>query len=97
MSWFTGSLRDPWAYAHGVKLDFIRPGKPVENAVIESFNGWFRDECLNAQVFISLHDAQRSRIERRGEASCYICSFRRASTWASQAQTNINGTNAQAM
>lgn len=41
------------SYAHGGKLDFIRPGKPV----IESFNGRFRDECLNAQVFISLHDA----------------------------------------
>jgi len=53
---------DTWAYAHGVKLDFIRPGKPVENAVIESFNGRFRDECLNAHVFISLYDA-RQKIE----------------------------------
>ena len=51
-----------WAYAHGVKLDFIRPGKPVDNAVIESFNGRFRDECLKANVFVSLHDA-RQRIE----------------------------------
>jgi putative transposase len=41
-----------------VKLDFIRPGKPVGNAVIESFNGRFRDECLNTLVFVSLHDAQ---------------------------------------
>lgn len=53
---------DARAYAHGVKLDFIRPGKPVENAVIESFNGRFRDECLNANVFVSLHDA-RQKIE----------------------------------
>ena len=45
-----------------VKLDFIRPGKPVENAVIESFNGRVRDECLNAQGFVSLHDA-RQKIE----------------------------------
>jgi putative transposase len=59
---FASKALDAWAYAHGVKLDFIRPGKPVENAVIESFNGRFRDECLNAQVFISLHDA-RQRIE----------------------------------
>ena len=59
---FTSKALDAWAYAHGVKLDFIRPGKPVENAVIESFNGRFRDECLNAQVFISLHDA-RQKIE----------------------------------
>ena len=53
---------DAWAYAHGVKLDFIRLGTPVENAVSESFNGRFRDECLNANVFISLHDA-RQKIE----------------------------------
>jgi putative transposase len=59
---FASKALDAWAYAHGVKLDFIRPGKPVENAVIESFNGRFRDECLNAQVFVSLHDA-RQKIE----------------------------------
>ena len=51
---FISKALDAWAYAHGVKLDFIRPGKHVENAVIESFNGRFRDECLNAHVFISL-------------------------------------------
>ena len=59
---FASKALDAWAYAHGVKLDFIRPGKPVENAMIESFNGRFRDECLNAQVFLSLHDA-RQKIE----------------------------------
>ena len=59
---FTSKALDAWAYAHGVKLDFIRPGKPVENAVMESFNGRFRDECLNTQVFVSLHDA-RQKIE----------------------------------
>lgn len=59
---FTSKALDAWAHAHGVKLDFIRPGKPVENAVIESFNGRFRDECLNTQVFVSLHDA-RQKIE----------------------------------
>ena len=59
---FASKALDAWADAHEVKLDFIRPGKPVENAVIESFNGRFRDECLNAQVFISLHDA-RQKIE----------------------------------
>lgn len=59
---FASKALDAWAYAHGVKLDFIRPGKPVENAVIESFNGRFRDECLNANVFVSLHDA-RQKIE----------------------------------
>jgi putative transposase len=59
---FTSKAFDAWAHAHGIQLDFIRPGKPVENAVIESFNGRFRDECLNAQVFISLADA-RQKIE----------------------------------
>ena len=58
----TSKALDAWAHEHGVQLDFIRPGKPVENAVIESFNGRFRDECLNAQVFVSLHDA-RQKIE----------------------------------
>lgn len=52
----------PWTDAHGVKRDFIRPGKPVEHAVVESVNGRFRDECLNTQVFVSLHDA-RQKIE----------------------------------
>ncbi len=59
---FASKALDAWAYDHGVKLDFIRPGPPVENAVIESFNERFRDECLNAQVFVSLHDA-RQKIE----------------------------------
>ena len=59
---FASTALDAWAYAHGVKLYLIRWGKPVENAVIESFNGRFRDECLNAQVFVSHHDA-RQKIE----------------------------------
>jgi len=59
---FTSKALDAWAHEHGANFDFIRPGKPVENAVIESFNGRFRDECLNAQVFVSLHDA-RQKIE----------------------------------
>ena len=49
---------DAWAYAHDVRLDFIRPGKPVENAFIESFNGKLRDECLNSHVFASVAEAQ---------------------------------------
>ena len=55
---FASRALDAWAYREGVKLDFIRPGKPVENAFIESFNGRLRDECLNTQVFASLEDAQ---------------------------------------
>ena len=46
------------AYCRGVQLDFIRPGKPVENSFIESFNGRLRDECLNVHQFTSLAEAQ---------------------------------------
>jgi putative transposase len=44
---FVSNALDAWAYEQGIKLSFIRPGKPVENAFIESFNGRLRDECLN--------------------------------------------------
>lgn len=53
---------DRWAYENGVELDFSRPGKPTDNAMIESFNRSFRDECLNMHWFLSLEDA-REKIE----------------------------------
>lgn len=53
---------DRWAYEHGVIMDFSRPGKPTDNPFIESFNGSFRDECLNTHWFLSLEDA-REKIE----------------------------------
>jgi len=56
---FAGKAMDRWAYEHGVVLQFIRPGKPVENAFCESFNGKLRDECLSANWFASLADARR--------------------------------------
>ncbi|WP_273660428.1 integrase core domain-containing protein, partial [Pseudomonas aeruginosa] len=55
---FAGRALDAWAYQAGVTLSFIRPGKPVENAYIESFNGKFRDECLNEHWFLSLRKAK---------------------------------------
>jgi putative transposase len=55
---FAGRTLDAWAYAHGVTLRFIRPGKPIENAYVESFNGKFRDECLNEHWFVNLVDAK---------------------------------------
>ena len=55
---FTGMALDAWACQHGVTLHFIQPGKPVQNAFIESFNGKFRDECLNEHWFVSLQEAQ---------------------------------------
>jgi putative transposase len=51
---FVSNALDQWAHSHNVQLHFIRPGRPVENAFIESFNGKFRDECLNANWFHSL-------------------------------------------
>jgi len=57
---FTCNHFDQWAHARGVRLDFIRPGKPVENCFIESFNGRFRDECLATSWFSGLDDARRS-------------------------------------
>ena len=55
---FTSKALDEWAYRRGVALDFIRPGKPVENAFIESFNGRLRDACLNVYSFESIGHAQ---------------------------------------
>lgn len=55
---FTGKALDEWAYSRGVKLNFIRPGKPIENAYAESFIGRLRDECLNENWFLSLRDAR---------------------------------------
>ena len=49
---------DKWAYENKVTLDFSRPGKPTDNPFIESFNGSFRDECLNVNWFLSLEDAE---------------------------------------
>lgn len=59
---FTSRALDQWAYDHGVELCFIEPGKPVQNAFCESFNGKFRDECLNQHAFDDVEDA-REKIE----------------------------------
>lgn len=57
---FQSRALDAWAHRRRVQLQFIRPGKPVENAFIESFNGRLRDECLNQHWFLSLTDARRT-------------------------------------
>ncbi len=57
---FTSAVLDQWAHARGVMLDFIDPGKPVQNAFVESFNGTLRDECLNENWFVSLEDARQT-------------------------------------
>lgn len=74
---FAGQALDRWAHQNGVKLDFIRPGRPVQNGYIESFNGKFRDECLNEHWFTSLAQARevisewrRDYNEVRPHSSC---------------------------
>ncbi len=54
---FTGKKLDQWAYENGVRLETIRPGRPMENGYIESFNGKMREECLNENWFVDLADA----------------------------------------
>lgn len=60
---FISKALDLWAYQEGVRLHFSRPGKPTDNAMVESFNGSYRSECLGTNWFLSLEDA-RSKIER---------------------------------
>ena len=55
---FAGKALDAWAYRKSIKLNFITPGKPVENAYAESFNGRLRDECLNTNWFMNLKHAR---------------------------------------
>jgi putative transposase len=57
---FAGRTLDAWAYAQGIRLQFIEPGKPNQNAYIESFNGRLRDECLNEHWFTSLSFARQT-------------------------------------
>jgi putative transposase len=68
---FAGRVLDRWAYERGVHLHFIDPGKPVQNAFVESFNGKFRDECLNEHWFVDLRDACRTIETYRRDYNSY--------------------------
>jgi len=57
---FTSQIMDLWAYQNGVKIDFSRPGKPTDNAYVESFNGTLRAECLDTHWFETLTEARES-------------------------------------
>ena len=76
---FTGHLVDLWAYHHGTRIDFSRPGKPTDNAHIETFNGSFRDECLNLHWFATLRRGQavieswRTRLQSRITTPICLC------------------------
>lgn len=52
-----------WAHRRKIEIEYIQPGKPIQNAFIESFNSRFRDECLNEELFFDLDDASR-KIEK---------------------------------
>lgn len=68
---FTSRMLDSWAHKRGVNLVFTQPGKPIQNAYIQSFNGCFRDECLNDHWFLSLHEA-RTLIEGGGKITIQL-------------------------
>jgi len=55
---FTSKVFIEWAQNHNIKLVYIQPGKPTQNSHIESFNGKFRDECLNENLFLNLSHAK---------------------------------------
>ena len=59
---FAGKAMDAWSYQYGVQLEYIGPGRPVDNSYIESFNGRLRDECLNVETFFDLSDV-REKLE----------------------------------
>jgi putative transposase len=56
---FIGRVVDKWAYDHNISLDYIDPGKPNQNCFVESFNGKFRDECLNDNWFLTIQHARK--------------------------------------
>lgn len=68
---FISKALDRWAYRNGVELIFIQPGKPTQNAFVESFNGRFRDECLNEHWFESLKEARAVIEEWRSDYNSY--------------------------
>ncbi|KKY74746.1 integrase [Klebsiella michiganensis] len=68
---FISKPMDRWAYENGVTMDFSRPGKTTANALVESFNGSLRDECLNVHWFLSLEDAQEKIEHWRQEYNYY--------------------------
>jgi transposase InsO family protein len=99
---FTSNHFDAWPYLRGIRIDFIRPEKPVENAFIESFNGRLRDECLNSHWFLVRglgFELQRSasmeskeccssKLKLKASACRPLPVARSASRWAQTGQRN---------
>lgn len=93
---FTSRALDAWAYRNGVKLKLIQPGKPTQNAYIESFNGKFRDECLNDHWFSNMAEARaiigawrRDYNERRPHSSL---GYMTPAEWAAQHRATARNT-----
>jgi putative transposase len=63
---FSGGMMDQWAYSNQVEIDFSRRGKPTDNAIVESFNGRFREECLNTHWFHSMKMRKRRLMDGDG-------------------------------
>ena len=87
---FQSRALEDWAYERGVPLDFIRPGKPVENAFIEAFNGRLRDECLNVHQFASLIDA-RQKPRRGGSTTIGVGPTARSATCPERVRYAMSG------
>jgi putative transposase len=83
---FISKALDAWAYQNGVQLEFSRPGKPTDNAFVESFNGRFRDECLNQHWFASLEEVRTTveawRIEYNTERPHRALGQQTPAAWA---------------
>jgi putative transposase len=93
---FAGKELDAWAYRNGVKLCFSRPGKPTDNAYIESFKGKVRSECLDQHWFATLPEAQEQLAVHRNEhnqerphtALGFLTPEQYRAKWRSEQQTN---------
>lgn len=84
----TSQAMDLWAYQNCVKIDFSRPGTPTDKAFVESFNGTFRDECLNLYWFETLQEAKHLieswRLEHNGSRPNRALGERTPNEFASQ-------------
>ena len=83
---FISKALDAWAYHNGAQLEFSRPGKPTDNAFAESFNGRFRDECLNQHSFASVEEVRQTveawRIEYNTERPHRALGQQTPAAWA---------------
>ena len=93
---FVSKALDAWAYRHAVQLEFSRPGKPTDNAFAESFNGRFRDECLDQHWFASLEEARQTieawRIEYNTERPHRALGQQTPAAWTAAWTTPVEAT-----